>query len=147
MEISSKEIRSKLKSGLPIILDESYTLLTDKEMIFKITRFIKYRAAISKLTTALREGLEPKNKDELWDLFHNEVGKPFQYVPEANDCDNSMIDWLSFFSGSGKAIAGAVVPGHSLGMYFNDRGNATYVETTTGSLVAEPTHIKVLVMI
>jgi hypothetical protein len=72
---------------------------------------------------------------------------PFVYEDDSHDCDNAAVEMLAHFSGKGWAFGLAILEGHVVNFYINNRRELKFLEPQNGLLFEPITRLKISVMI
>ena len=70
----------------------------------------------------------------------------FKFKSGARDCDNAAVEMLAGMSGKGWPFALAVLEGHAVCLYINDKKEVKYIEPQTGEPMETKKRLKVTVM-
>lgn len=146
MKLSNEEVKKILGTGFKLILDRSYTPPRDKDFSETISRFVKHRNLLTELKSAL--DTEGVTAEELKGIIDKQFGHvaPFKYVEEKHDCDNAAIEAMAWLSGKNYPAGLAIIEGHALLVYINDKRERVFVDQYTGHAVQINERLKVTVI-
>lgn len=145
--ISFEKIKGLLPSGFKLILDEEYKLPTDTEVLESVRKFVSNRHFLAKLKQLLDGNYIPYSYDvnKIVEEYYGEE-KPFEYTRNLHDCDNAAWELVAWVSGRGWPVGIAVVPGHALVIYINDKLEVKYIDQYTGKITENKERLKVTVI-
>lgn len=143
---TSWQVSKIVAYGERIILDTHYTYPSDIEVKYQVGKFIQYRNLLVELKKELCRG-NSTDASVLTKVSENlHVIKDFDYAPDSHDCDNAAFEMLAWVSGMGWAFGVAILDGHAMCCFINDREQFKFVDSYTGEVMDADRKLKILVM-